>query len=158
MESLKKQVERAEAEAFVDWYNRQNNTKFRFHEHRDKPDFVYFFEDQRMLLEVTGRYYGEDYAKWHWQNVRGRPNAPQWIGKEPDQRLINHVCIGLEDKCAKKYPTGCILLINIYPDITTPDEFELLISQVNIPTSNPFVEIYVGGRFPVGGFHYWKLF
>jgi hypothetical protein len=159
MDSLKKQHERAIAEAFIDWYNKQNNTKFSFHKHGEPPDFVYIFENQTMLLEVTAEYYDEENAKMLWQNARRIPNAPQiWIGKEPDQSLISHANIGLTKKCAKKYPDGCILLINIYPDITTSEEFELLINQINIPSNNSFIEIYVGGNFPVGGFHYWKLF
>jgi len=158
MDLLKKQHERAIADDFIDWYNKNGNTKYRFHKHGETPDFIYIFENQKMLLEVTAEYYDEDYAKMLWQNARRRPSAPQmWVGKEPDQNLINHANIGLTKKCAKKYPTGCILLINIYPEITTAEEFELLINQINIPSVNPFVEIYVGGNFPVSGFHYWKL-
>ena len=159
MDAIKEQHERAIADAFINWYNQQHNTIFKFHERGETPDFIYIFGNRKMLLEVTGSYYDDDYAKMLYQNARHRPNAPQiWIGKEPDQNLINHANVGLTKKCAKKYPTGCILLINIYPDITTSEEFQSLIHQINIPLNNPFIEIYVGGRFPVGSFYYWKLF
>jgi hypothetical protein len=127
MDVTQEQHERAIADAFIDWYNQQNNTIFRFHKRGETPDFVYIFGNQTMLLEVTGSYYDEEYAEMLWQNARHRPNAPQmWKGKEPDQNLINHANINLTKKCAKKYPSGCVLLINIYPEITTAEEFEYL--------------------------------
>jgi hypothetical protein len=161
--TVKEQNERAVADAFINWYNELNNTEFKYYKRGEAPDFVYRFENRMMPLEVTTGYYDEDNAKMLWENARGRPSAPKiWIGKEPDQSLINHINIGLTNKCAKKYPADCTLVMNIYPDITTTEELEALINQIRVPTDHPFKEIYLTGMFltssnNTGGYQCWKL-
>ena len=63
MDAIKEQHERAIADAFINWYNQQHNTIFRFHKRGETPDFVYIFGNQIMLLEVTGSYYNDDWTK-----------------------------------------------------------------------------------------------
>jgi hypothetical protein len=117
-----------------------------------------------MLLEVTAAYYDANNATMLWQNVRGVPGAPQiWMSKGPDRKLIGSVSEILEKKCGKPYPEGCVLLVVLYPDITSAEEFEHLLPDIKIPPATSFAEIYVAGMFPAssggsrGGYDCWKL-
>jgi len=114
-------------------------------------------------LEITGAYYDADNAAMLWQNARGVSGAADmWIGKEPDQKLIDSINAGLAKKCSKPYPATCVLVKYLNPDITAAEEFEFLIAQIKIPVGHPFMGIYVGGLFPMsrnssGGYQWWQL-
>ena len=70
---------------------------------------------------------------------------------EPDQRLITDINDRIAEKCLGTHDVGTVLVIEIYPAITTKTEFEELKSSIAIPNSIPFAGIYVAGSFPYGG-------
>jgi len=81
---------------------------------------------------------------------------------EPDQRLIIDINQRIVEKCLGAYDVGTVLVIEIYPAITTKIEFEELKSSIAIPNSIPFAVIYVAGSFPhgadgPGGYFCWKV-
>ena len=99
-----------------------------------------------------------------WQNARGVPDAADlWSSRSPDTKLIDSINLMLAKKSTKPYPPGCILVLVLYPDLTTAEEFEELMPSVNVPPQHPFTEIYVGGMFPassngsLGGYFWWRL-
>jgi len=157
--------ERAVADRFMDWHNSRRGTAYRFSARgAEPPDFVYRDDGREMLLEVTAAYYDASNATMLWQNARGVPGAAQTsISKSPDQKLIDSLSTILQKKCGKPYPQGCVLLVALYPDITSAKEFELLLPQIKIPSTTSFAEIYVAGVFPAssggsrGGYYCWKL-
>lgn len=117
-----------------------------------------------MLLEITAAYYDPDYATMIWQDARGLPDAADiWIGKEPDQKLIDCINARLVKKCDKRYSVICVLLVSVYPDLTTVEELNAMIAQIKVPVGQPFAEIYLAGVFPAsssgsgGGYRCWKL-
>jgi hypothetical protein len=165
VDRTQEQHERAVADAFIDWYNSRHGTAYQYHERgADPPDFVYRTGTRDMLLEVTAAYYDQDNAKMFWQNARGVRDAPQiWCSGEPDSSLLERVNRALQTKCAKNYPPGCVLVVALYPDITTAEEFAALIPDIAVPSLCAFSEIYVGGLFPAssggspGGYYHWRL-
>jgi hypothetical protein len=57
MDTTQEQHERAVGAAFIEWYNRQNSTEFRYHDRgADPPDLVYHSGSQELLLEITAAY------------------------------------------------------------------------------------------------------
>jgi len=164
MDTTQEQHERAVGAAFIEWYNRQNNTEFRYHDRgADPPDLVYRSGSQELLLEITAAYYDADDATMLWQNARGVPGAKNiWIGKEPDQKLVDSLNTVLSKKCDKQYPANCILVVHLNPHITAAEELETLITQIKVPVDHSFRGIYLGGMFPIsrnsrGGYQWWKL-
>ena len=157
--------ERAVADTFREWYNSRHGTAYGFYARgADSPDFVYRDGDREMLLEVTAAYYDANNATMLWQIARGVPGAAQdWMGKDPDNMLVDSVSAILQKKCGRPYPKGCVLLVVLYPDITSADEFEDLRTEIKIPPTSSFAEIYVAGMFPAssggcrGGYYCWKL-
>ncbi len=164
MDQTQEQHEQAAGAAFIEWYNRQHGTAFRYHSRgADPPDLAYRCGNQEMLLEITAAYYDADNATMLWQNARGVAGAADmWRGKYPDQNLIDNINAGLTKKCGKPYPANCVLVMHLHSDITIAEEFEVLIAQIKVPVNHPFVGIYLGGRFPMsydssGGYQWWKL-
>ena len=165
MDPIQEQHEKAVGNAFIEWYNRQNSTEFRYHARGvDPPDLVYRSGRHEMLLEITAAYYDADNATMLWKNARGRPGAADiWISKNPDQKLIDSINAVLAKKCAKQYPANCILVLNLYPDLTDAEELNSLLPQIKVPVNHPFVGIYLAGIFPMSssgslsGYHCWKL-
>ena len=81
---------------------------------------------------------------------------------EPDQRLIIDINQRIVEKCLGTHDVGTVLVIEIYPAITTKADFEELKSSIEIPKSIPFAAIYIAGRFPHGddgssGYSCWKV-
>jgi hypothetical protein len=165
MDPTQEQHEQAIGAAFIEWYNRQCGTTFRYHSRgADPPDLVYRSEDRKMLLEITAAYYNADNAAMLWQNARGVSGAAdRWMSKGPDQKLIGSINAGLAKKCEKLYPANCVLVVNIYPDLTSAEELNTLIHQIKVPVNHSFDAIYLTGIFPTssdgspGGYHCWKL-
>jgi len=114
---MQAQHEQAVGAAFIAWYNRQHGTAFRYHSRgADPPDLVYRCGNREILLEITGAYYDADNAAMLWQNARGVSGAADmWIGKEPDQKLIDNINAGLAKKCSKPYPATCVLVMHLNP-------------------------------------------
>ncbi|MFQ5804333.1 MAG: hypothetical protein ACE5JQ_15700 [Candidatus Methylomirabilales bacterium] len=165
MDSIQEQHERAVGDAFIEWYNNWNGTKFRYHGRgADPPDLVYRSESEETFLEITVAYYDANNAAMLWQNARRVQGAANiWIGKNPDQKIIEHVNAVLTEKCGKQYPPKCVLVVGVYPDVTAAEELDALIGQIKVPVDHPFVEIYLAGNFPSssggsgGGYYCWKL-
>lgn len=165
MDAVQDEHERAVANIFVEWYNRLHGTAYVYHTRgADPPDFVYRDGNSEMLVEVTAAYYDAKNAAILWRNARRIPGAPQsWMSKEPDRKLVESVNVALEKKCGKPYPPGCVLLVNVYPDITSAEEFQELLHDIHVPANCFFAEIYVTGEFPTssggspGGYSCWKL-
>lgn len=157
--------ERAVADCFVERYNSRHGTAYGFYARgAEPPDFVYRDGSREILLEVTAAYYDAKNATMLWQNARRVPRADQsWMSKAPDRKLVDSVSVILQKKCGKLYPEGCVLLVVLYPDITSADEFEHLLPEIQIPPTTSFVEIYVAGVFPAsssgsrGGYYCWRL-
>lgn len=164
-DSTKDKHERAVADRFIDWYNSRHGTAYRFYARgAEPPDFVYCDGGREMLLEVTAAYYDANNATMLWRNARGVTEASQsWMSKDPDQKLVDSVNLILEKKCAKPYPQGYLLLVAVYPDITSAEEFEHLLQEIQIPPAAPFAKIYIAGDFPAssggsrGGYYCWKV-
>ena len=165
MDTLQEQHERAVGGVFIEWFNEQTGTSFAFYTRgSDPPDLVYRDGTKEMLLEITGAYYDGGHATMLWQNARDSADAPDsWSGKGPDQKLVDSVTFALAKKSAKAYPSHCVLLVVVYPDLTDADEFASLRQEIRVPPGHPFAEIHVGGLFPAsssvssGGYFWWKV-
>lgn len=165
MERTQEQHERAVGDAFIEWYNKQRGTALRYHGRgAEPPDLVYRSGSHEMLLEITAAYYDAANATMLWQNARRVPGATDmWMSKNPDRKLIDSINTGLTKKCNKPYPATCVLVVNIYPDMTSAEELDALIHQIQIPVGHSFAGIYLTGIFPTsrggsrGGYHCWKL-
>lgn len=149
----------------VEWYNQQNGTNFEYHDRgANLPDLVYRSGSKEILLEVTVAYYDTGHAMMLWQNARSVPHAADaWNSRSPDQKLIDSVNLMLAKKSTKPYPSGCVLVLALYPDLTTAEEFDDLMYGIKVPIDHPFTQIYVGGMFPAstsgsrGGCFWWRL-
>lgn len=165
MDQVQMDHERAVGDAFVDWYNRQNATRFAFHSRgADPPDLVYRWDGEDLLLEITAAYYDRANATMLWQQARRVPGALDiWSSKEPDSKLVDSINLALEKKSNRRYSDKCVLLVSIYADLTDAEEVETLLSQVKVPVAHPFSAAYLAGIFPTssggsrGGYRCWKL-
>ena len=165
MDRVQEQHERAVGDAFVDWYNKLHGAAYQYYGRgAEPPDLVYTFGTAELLLEVTGSYYDADQATMVWQNARAITDAPDfWICKNPDQKLVDNITMRLEKKSSKVYPSGCVLVVEVTPDVTTAEEFVDLMSAIHVPARNPFAGIYVGGFFQrsksgrASGYFWWRL-
>ncbi len=165
MDMTQEKHERAVADGFIDWYNERHGTTYSFHTRgADPPDFIYRDGRQEMLLETTATYYDAPHATMLWQNARGIPDAPEtWSSEGPDRKLVAMASAALKKKCAKDYPRKCILVVGLYPDITSAEEFQELLPDIQIPEECSFTAIYLAGAFPSssggtkGGYYCWKL-
>jgi hypothetical protein len=166
MDATQERHERAVGDEFVRWYNEGNATAYAFDRRgADPPDLVYRDGAQELKLEITGAYYDAPYATMLWKNARGRPDAADsWSGASPDGKLVDSINAALAKKCGKRtYPGGCALVVALYPDLTSVDEFADLLREIVMPPDHGFSEVYVGGLFPAsssgstGGQHWWRL-
>ena len=165
-ESLKQKVERAIGDEFVEWLNRTTRSNFQFDgTGANPPDLVYRDGDKVMPVEVATSYYNEEDAVMRWKHARKDRTAPTKWSKpldEPDQRLIAGINQRIVEKCLGTHDVGTVLVIEIYPAITTSTEFEELKNTIVIPSSIPFAAIYVAGSFGCsrdgpGGYFCWKV-
>lgn len=165
MDVIQEKHERAVGDAFMDWYNTRHGTTYAYHDRgANPPDLIYRSGSQQIFIEVTAAYYDAGHATMLWQDARGVPDAADlWSSQSPDAKLIDSINLMLAKKSNKPYPPSCILVLVLYPDLTTAEEFEELIPGVNVSTQHPFAEIYVGGMFPasssgsLGGYVWWRL-
>lgn len=165
MDTIQEKHERAVGDAFVDWHNKVKGTSYEYCARgADPPDLIYRHGAEELFLEITVAYYDARHATMLWQNVRDVPDAPEsWSSKSPDQKLVASVNLALAKKSSKAYPSGCVLLIAIYPDLTAADEFTELMPEIHVPDGHPFAEIYVGGLFPASsggskdGYSWWRV-
>lgn len=119
---------------------------------------VYKFESRELLIEITAAYYDDEHAKFLWKGAKNLPDAPSgWSGVNPDKNLANAVQKRIHDKSAKRYGSNVVLLIKVPPGVTTAERLERLLINTQLPSTVPFIGIYVVGRFPIstdstGGF------
>jgi hypothetical protein len=165
-ESLKQEVERAVGDEFVEWLNRATGSAFQFDRiGANPPDLVYRNDDKTMPVEVAASYYHKEDAIMRWKHARKDRTAPtKWSRPldEPDQRLITDINQRIAKKCLGTHGAGTVLVIEIFPAITTKTEFDELKGSIAVPSSNPFGAIYVAGSFPHGhgaaGWYFcWKV-
>lgn len=165
MDDVQKQHERAVGDKFIEWFNRQNGSSFSFSCRGDRaPDLVY--RDQRRMLniEIVDCYYDNNDAKLKWMNARHISNAPKgWTGVDFDEALLTDINRAVIEKCGKSYGSDCVLLINISPALTTAEEVEEMLPQIEIPKRATFNSIYLSGTFgisrtSVGGYRVWRLY
>jgi len=163
-ESLKQEVERAIGDNFVNWYNKEQGSSFVFERlGDDPPDLVYQAGKQVLPIEVTTAYYGSEDAKMRWKTARRDPSASdRWSGLNPEQSLVANVTDQISKKCVGKHDPGTVLVVGLYPALTTRNDFEKLKSEISIPQTVPFAQIYAGGNFPsgsgsAGGYFYFRL-
>jgi hypothetical protein len=127
-ESLKQKVERAIGGQFVEWLNRATGKAFQFERTgADPPDLVYRDGHKTLPIEVATSYYHEEDAIMRWKHARKDSTAPiKWSKplEEPDQRLITDINQRIVEKCLGTHDVGTVLVIEIYPAITTKTEFE----------------------------------
>lgn len=164
MTDLKKQHERAVGDAFVRWYNSNKSASFVFQSlGADPPDLVYQDGERMLPLEITTAYYDSTDARMRWGHARNDPRAPnEWSGVNPDQLLMADVGEILKKKCLGTHENGTVLVVQVYPAITTISDVDHRVKSIPIPTIVPFSEIYLTGDFPTsstspGGYYCWKL-
>ncbi len=150
MDTIQENHERAVGNAFMDWYNERMGTSYAYYARgTDAPDLIYKDGSKELLLEIAVAYYDAGHATMLWQNARDFPIAPDsWSTKSPDQKLVDSVSLAIAKKSGKAYPSGCVLLVTIYPDLTAAEEFAALMPEIRVPDADSFAEIYVGGLFP----------
>ena len=158
MDEMQEKHERGVGDDFIKWYNIKHSTVFVYHDRgADPPDLIYRDGDQEMLLEITASYYGPEQAKMYWQNARRVADAPSmYMLQNPDQNLIEDINTRLAKKCDKPYPINCTLVLQIYPDLISAGELDVLIEEIQIPSSHSFKSIYLAGIF-TNGYQCWKL-
>jgi hypothetical protein len=136
---LKQKVERAIGDEFIEWVNRTTGSKFVFDRTgADPPDLLYRDCDKVLPIEVATSYYHAEDAIMRWKHARNDPTTPtKWSQplNEPDQRLIADINKRITQKCLGAYDPGTLLVIEIYPAITTNVEFQELKSSIAIPDS-----------------------
>jgi hypothetical protein len=165
MGELKQNVERANGDAFIDWYNQTHATSFKFvGPGSDPPDLLYADGDNRLPIEVTTVYYDDALAAFYWRNARKDPAAPEaWEGDDMHRRLLERINHALAHKSKTSYSPDCVLVIAVYAPITSVDDFRALVPLVRGPDTPMPSGVYVGGRFPVcsdcdeSGYRWWAL-
>lgn len=164
MDELQRRHERAVGDRFVDWYNGQHGTAFVFGRRpKIAPDLVYKSDEAELPLEIGDAYYDPNDAKIKWLRARKKPNAPRmWTGSNPDRNLLQSINRLIRKKCARKYGAHCLLVVNVYPALTSADEIEAMLPEIHIPEANNFEGVYLTGDFPasnkvVGGFRCWQI-
>jgi hypothetical protein len=166
MNGTKDNFERIVGDAFIQWYNQIIGLQFTYAEKpREAPDLKYSDNSNILLLEICGAYFSYEEAIFRWKNLRKNSIAPQHVaGIDMDEALIANINQRIVEKCEKSYGTGCFLVIYTQPTMTTAKEVEERLTQIKIPTMNPFHAIYLTGHFPfssngsIGGYQCWRLF
>ena len=160
---MKQKVEKGVGDHFIQWYNKKMGRKFEFDRlGADPPDLLYRDGEEILPVEITTEYYDQDDARLNWQNVRNNSTTKRWSGVDFDQSLVRRIIKRIEKKCKGTYDPGTVLMIGIYPRLTTNKDFQSMLNTIRIPDEIPFTGIYVGGRFPsstdtMGGYFYWQL-
>ena len=156
-------------------YNRLGDPK------RREPDVIFSTSSDSLGIEVTTAYYQGDeddpdlHAREDWKFAKNptfdehgihrtidpKTGKPK-IWDRMDERLTTSCQRALNEKCSKKYEGVNRLWLAIYADapLTEPDEFNLIIQKLTIPSINPFERIFILHRFtgPSGGYRALQFF
>jgi len=164
MDKVQELNERAIGEGFVGWYNEVHSASFHFVGRPETaPDLTYCDGESRIHLEVAMAYYNEADAAFKWKHARGLPDAPSTMGGvNLTDKLITNISSVLAEKCLKSYGPNCILVLNVIPAVTEAERLEARLSEIAMPSRQPFEGIYLTGHFgssshSSGGFRCWRL-
>lgn len=175
MDTIQQQHERAVIENFAHWHNETHGTSWTYAGRpvTATPDGLVRDADGRETpVEVGDAYYDETDAKMKWLPARGHSGPEKWSGINPDETLADELSRIVEQKAGKLYPAGTVLVLNVYPSLTTVEDMEHVRSLIVIPNPHVFAAIYLFGHFPEdvtevplgqlfgnkpAGFHGWRL-
>jgi hypothetical protein len=151
-ESLKQKVERAVGDEFVEWLNRTTGSEFQFERTgANPPDLVYRDGNKTLPVEVATSYYNESDAIMRWKFARKDPTAPtKWESPltNPDQALIADINKRIAKKCLGKHDLETVLVVEIYPAITTKAKFEELKTALRFPVQFHLLQSMLQALFP----------
>jgi hypothetical protein len=159
MDAIQELNERSIGDQFMEWYNAEHGTKFRFLTRpKIAPDLSYVDGDVKLHLEIAMSYYDEADAAFKWLNARGKPDAPSSVSCiNGTDKLIANIVTVIGEKCLKSYGPDCILVISVIPPVTEAERLEARLGEITFPSRMPFKGIYLTGHFGVssrsaGGF------
>jgi len=157
-------VEKGIGNTFISWYNKKNRTNYEFNRFGDDPPDLIYTDGRKILkVEITTEYYDKRAAQLEWQALRSPDDASQkWFGVDFDKSLVCNMTKRIAEKCRGTQDSGTILVVGIYPRLTTNIDFEEMRKDIKFPEHIPFSGIYAGGRFPSstdtdGGYFYWQI-
>jgi hypothetical protein len=159
MDPIQAQHELAVGERLITALNHEEGSAYKFLERgNDAPDLIYSDGGLRLGIEVGTVYYHSKDAELRWKGARSKTDAPtswgmnaeevmRW-GFEPDANLMLSLQKLLNAKCQKYYGDNCWLLISLYPNLTSWEEFEELLRTFEPPAAHRFKRILIAGTFP----------
>ena len=164
-ESIRDLHERGVGDAFISWFNAQHGTSYSFAQRGgDPPDVLYRDGSKTLPLEITTAYYDAADARARWKIARHDPDAPTgWSGFDANTKLIENIRSIIVDKCLGQHDPGTLLVISIYPAVTTAEEVDTLLEGISISARNPFDGIFLIGNFGISssggrsGYQVWKF-
>lgn len=149
VDPLQEQHERWVGQQVIEWYNSQHGTSFVFHQRCGvAPDLEYRDGSKLLRVEVVTAYYDTEDAKFRWLTARKRNAPTEWFGVDFEKNLVRDINSELVKKCRKSYGPYCSLAVCVLPDLTSADDMECLLKDINVPPNNPFDGIYLCGQFP----------
>lgn len=164
MNSLKEQHERAIGDRIIALLNNNWGTSYSYDGRAgEAPDLTYRDRDQIVHVEMTSAYYNHPSAKLTWDLAQNKRYRGYWSGVDPDNQLIQAINTQLSKKATMRYGDNCILVIYVRPQVTTFEEIEARLCDIEVPKNQGFMAIYLAGDFgisssgAVGGFHCWEL-
>ena len=165
MDDTQRQHERAVGDTLIKELNRKRGTDYAFYRRGNEgPDLIYRDGRSQIGLEIVTCYYDSNDAEYKWKNARTRTDAPKrWSGVNFDETLVMNINKALQAKCSKHYGPNCLLAVSISPNLTTFNEMNELLPNIEIPPEHQFVGIYLIGHFGVSSdcnvnHAIWKLF
>ena len=166
MSEFQERRERSAGDRFIAWYNHRRGTQFMFSERGSPaPDLIYRSGNLKLGVEVTEAFYDRSDALFKMKSLRGEPDAPRaWATVVPDPRLATHIGYQIHKKSLHAHRSACVLLVDIDPTVTNPDELEALLPTISLPPRHTFEGIYVGGVFgfsamnPEQAYKCWPIF
>ena len=142
--SEKQDLELAACEYFIGSYNAIHHTHLTLGQHRDKPDCVLHdvVTKEQVGVEVTHLYYDAREAKMVLGRLSKQPhgvmNIVQLIAK------LNADMVEKTNRAAKyDFEGKLILLIRVASPIFDKQDFEMYEDEINVPSLNPFAEIWL---------------
>lgn len=141
------EIERATAENFVRWFERQTGRRNIVLSKHEAPDFFCKGGHLCFGLEITTCTYNEEnyrmLAKWTKGPREGVACSP--LVKDPEHALAATINDRLNIKCLKNYGDECYLIIRIIrAPLTSDRDFrEEVLPRISVPDKCPFREIYL---------------
>ena len=159
-DDLKETTERCVSDDFVRWRNARRGTTFTFSRHGSPPsaDVEYTDGSGTLDIEVTGAHYDQDGARFENMNARDLPDAPEGWSSIKDDGTIVAIDVALVDflndrlaaKAVKIYSRPPLLVLHHISRFHHSAGLKVLFDRVVVPTTHPFVGIYILARLPDG--------